>query len=32
VLEIGDVHQLANIIMNLRAIGTVYDAYRVVSS
>jgi GTP pyrophosphokinase len=32
VLEIGDVHQLANIIMNLKAIGTVYDAYRVVSS
>jgi GTP pyrophosphokinase len=32
VLEIGDVHQLANIIANLKAIGTVYDAYRVVSS
>ena len=32
VLEIGDVHQVANVIANLKAIGTVYDAYRVVSS
>ena len=31
VLEIGDVHQVANVIANLKAIGTVYDAYRVVS-
>ena len=32
ILEIGDVHQVANVIANLKAIGTVYDAYRVVSS
>ncbi len=32
VLEIGDVHQLATVIANLKAIGTVYDAYRVVSN
>ncbi len=31
-LEVGDVRQLDNIIANLKAIGTVYDAYRVVSS
>lgn len=31
-LEVGDVRQLDNILANLRAIGTVYDAYRVVAS
>ena len=31
-LEIGDIRQLGNIIANIKAIGTVYDAYRVVSS
>ena len=31
-IEVGDVRQLENIIANLRAIGTVYDAYRVVAS
>ncbi len=31
-LEIGDVHQLATVLANIKAIGTVYDAYRVVSS
>jgi len=30
-LEIGDVRQLGNIIANLKAVGTVYDAYRVVA-
>ena len=29
-LEVGDVHQLDNILANIRAIATVYDAYRVV--
>jgi len=31
-LEVGDVRQLENILANIRAINTVYDAYRVVSS
>ena len=31
-LEIGDIRQLANILANIKAIGTVYDAYRVVAS
>jgi guanosine-3',5'-bis(diphosphate) 3'-pyrophosphohydrolase len=31
-LEVGDVRQLENILANIRAIHTVYDAYRVVSS
>jgi GTP pyrophosphokinase len=31
-IEIGDVHQLGNIIANVKALGTVYDAYRLVSS
>ena len=29
-VEVGDVRQLDNILANIRAIGTVYDAYRVV--
>ena len=29
-LEVGDVRQLDNILANIRAISTVYDAYRVV--
>jgi len=31
-LEVGDVRQLDNILANIKAINTVYDAYRVVSS
>ena len=31
-IEVGDVHQLDNILANIRAINTVYDAYRVVAS
>jgi GTP diphosphokinase / guanosine-3',5'-bis(diphosphate) 3'-diphosphatase len=31
-IEVGDVRQLDNIIANIRGIGTVYDAYRVVAS
>ncbi len=30
-IEVGDVRQLDNILANIRAIDTVYDAYRVVS-
>jgi guanosine-3',5'-bis(diphosphate) 3'-pyrophosphohydrolase len=31
-LEVGDVRQLDNILANIRAVSTVYDAYRVVGS
>ena len=31
-IEVGDVRQLDNILANIRAISTVYDAYRVVAS
>ncbi len=31
-VEVGDVRQLENILANIRAISTVYDAYRVVAS
>jgi (p)ppGpp synthase/HD superfamily hydrolase len=29
-IEVGDVRQLDNILANIRAIDTVYDAYRIV--
>ena len=30
-VEVGDVRQLGNVLANIKAIGTVYDAYRVVA-